>query len=494
MTTTQRAQHARQASGNHAFTWSLWGLVLLAGVLRFIKLGSWPGLEWDENVYRTIGEHVAQNGQIVGKTEYLTSPELYLYHPPFHFEVLGAWFKVFGSSLVSARALAVVASLIMLVLLGYFLRRMIGNWALLAVGLLAVDTWMVFSNRVSWIENIMLPIGIAGLWLYDKAFRRSASVAPYATAGVVLGFAAIYKHLGALFLVAVGIHWLVTRKQHRRHLVLFAASLATLVLYVLGMLLIFGKVYFTESSVQLARTLGLRESRGALTTWSEVFGPLLGQYIIFVGTVFLVLVGVGVLVFRTLQAILKRNTRQIESKLLFAWAWASLGFIMALQLRQGHYLMLLVIPLFCYLVAEIRVFVQNHQQRRPRSKMARNLLFAGLMLVMALNLNAFSQRFIDRPDNALAATADWMDANAPADAKVMTEESVGYTIQQPYCKIWRAAGCVGSEYIITYESHTQQIPDNPALRRLIASGIVVFKTSGYKETITVIRLPQPIGG
>ncbi len=490
-----RHRHAATVVGSKAFLLIGAVIVVLGAALRFINLSTWPGVEWDENVYRVVGEHVAQAGDITAKTEYLAAAEPYLYHPPFHFVVLGGWFEIFGSSLLAARALAVVASLVMMVVLSYFLRWMIGNWALLAVGLITVDVWMIFSNRVSWIENIMIPVGIIGLWLYRRGSEKHSSRL-FIAAGIVLGLAVAYKHIGLIFPLAVGICWLLMRRLHNLHVKLFAAFAATSGLYVAAMALIFGKVYFEQSGIQFFRSTGSRESRGALNL-SNVITPLVDQYAVFVATMVLALAAVVLLLVRTARIIQQRSLVSLQQHtLLYAWAMAALLFFLVLQLRFPHYFMLMLIPLFCYLVAEIKWFSEKRRANGSNPAEMRRVIAICAVLALALNVNAFIQRFVTQTsDDALTATANWMSANAPADAKVITEESVGSTIGQPYCKIWKGDGCVGAEYVIVYTSHTQKIPDNPGLRRLIASaGSPVFTTRGYKEMITVYKLPSPVSG
>jgi 4-amino-4-deoxy-L-arabinose transferase-like glycosyltransferase len=469
-------------------------IVLLAAAFRFVNLGIWPGIEWDENVYRVIGENFAQARDLTAKTEYIATTEPYLYHPPFHFLVLGDWFDLFGSSLLSARVLAVIGSLITLVLLGYFLRRQIGNWALLAIGLIACDAWMIFSNRVSWIENIMIPIGIVGLMLYWWGKEKDSSTL-FILAGAVLGLTVAYKHVGLIFPLAVGICWLLIRRQHANHIKLFVAFVATLGMYVGGMALVFGQVYLFQSGVQFARSAGARESRGALTNLGDYLAPLMDQYAIFTTTLVLVGVTVLILVIRTLQMMRRRSLDPVRQYvLLYSWVVATFVFFGALQLRLPHYFMLVLVPCFCYLAAEVGQFYNRATRRDRASKTARVALVLVGLIVLASNGNAFGQRFVmQEHDDALAATAAWTSANLPLDAKVITEESVGSTIVQPYCKMWRGANCLDAKYIITYTTHTQQVPNNEGLQRLIASATQIHEITGFKEDITIYRLPKPVG-
>lgn len=498
-TKTQPAPGRRRAPGgsvlgDRRFVFAGLILVVLAALLRIVHLADWPGIEWDENVYRAVGEHVARQGGIYAKSEYVVAnPEPYLYHPPLHFLLLGGWFKLFGTSLVADRALAVLASVIMIMAAGMFLRRMIGNWALVAMGLLALDTWMVFSNRVSWIENVMIPIGIIGLWLYHGATRRGRT-GLYVLAGAVLGLAVVYKHVGVIFPMAVAIAWLLNSRDNRKHIALFASFAGIAAMYIGIMWLTFGQVFFTQSVVQFRRSTGAQESRGALTSLANFVDPILDQYGIFAMTLLLMALAVLLLIYRTIQMIRRRTLDPVRDYiLLYAWGMAALLFFIVLQLRFPHYLMLALVPFICYLAAEVRQ-VARRAAAGGRVRPLHIAIVVVAIIAVGLNANAFMWRFVlPQNDRALAEIGAWTERHLPADAKVITEESVGATIKQPYCKMWRAATCYGASYIITYTSHTQKLPDDPGLKDLIATGVPVHKATGFKETITVIRLSQPVG-
>ena len=79
------------------------GIILLATFLRLWNLAGAPFYEWDEPIYSAIGSNVAEHGLIQTKQEIGADEPVFLYHPPFHFLLLGQWFKQFGSSIESAR-------------------------------------------------------------------------------------------------------------------------------------------------------------------------------------------------------------------------------------------------------------------------------------------------------------------------------------------------------------------------------------------------------
>lgn len=459
-------------------------LIVAGGTLRFWSLATRPDFEWDEPVYASVASNLAENGVLQVKDEYGTPTRPYLYHPPFYFYLLAGWFRVFGSGIPQARYLAATGAVLALVLLAFFLRRLLGNWGLLALALVSFNGWVIFTNRVSWIENTMLPLGVAGLMLYWRAFQRP-SLGRFLVAGVLLGFVAIYKHQGAYFLVAVLIHWLITRQHHRGHQLLVGTSFGIVTSYVVVMALLF-ESYWDQTLVQFRRAFFLEESRGALTGISQVLAPLVSQYRIFFVTMLLSLVAFCLVVIRLVQMAQRRSVEPVRGQaLLFSWLLAGLLFFGVIGLKLPQYYFMVLIPLLCYLIAEAKQFTK--EQSAPRNW---KTLTAIVMIPLVIGgLGAFTLRIVTSDDDALRTTAAWARTNLPLDATVITEESIGTLIPQPYCKMWRTVWCdEEASYVITYESHTQKLPGNRRLHQLIHSGKALETFEGFSREITVYRI------
>jgi 4-amino-4-deoxy-L-arabinose transferase-like glycosyltransferase len=478
----------------------LTGILLVAGLLRFWHIATRPGYDWDESVYSVIGANMANHDLLQAKTEAGFAAQPYLYHPPLYFMALGLWYRLVGTGIPEARVLAAIGSLVMLLLLGLWLRRLIGDkWALIATGVLAIDGWTVFTNRVGWFENLMMPIGIAGLWLYWKALK-APSLGRFIAAGGVLGFVVVFKHVGVYFLIAVLINWLIVRCDHKKHLALVSAVIATCAAYIGIMSVTYGTTYWDESTVQIQRILGMRESRGAVNSLSDLIDPLVDQYKIFVITlILLVVAGVMVLV-RVVKMIRQRSVKTIgDNTILFSWAASSILCFGLMKLVLPHYLIMVIIPLFCYLASELSMREQTKEAKtldgnEKRKPTRRPLILAGaaLALIAIANVVAFQVRIADGDDNALKATAVWAHNNLPANAEIITEESVGAVISQPYCKIAHAGACHGATYIITYNSHTQQPPRNHTVNEMLATARKLKTFTGFKEDITILELAGPV--
>lgn len=424
---------------------------------------------------------------MAAKTDYLSQPEPYLYHPPFYFHLLAEWFSLVDPGVNQAHLLAVAGSALTMLLLLSLLRRVIGDrWALVGVGIVALDMWLNFSQRVGWIENTLIPIGVLGVRLYVAAIDK-ARWWMYSLAGFVLGFAAIYKHIGVIFIGVVIVHAIIFRKDWRMNLVTLASSGVVACVYVAAASAVFSSVFTQVSLVQLLRSVGEQDSAGALSSLGDAVAPLVGQYSIYVATVALAAVGVALVLFRLAQIILKRGKiDKVESiGILYSWALTATVFFVVLQLRFPHYAMHAFIPLFCYVVAEV-------SRIAPSRRKSIAVVVLGVA-VLAANTFAFNARYIaPERDSALRDIQEFATEHIPADAKVIADESTGTVIPQPYCIMWKGAGCTGATYIIVYTSSTQHVQNNSGQEELIRSGTEVFVTTGYKEKIVVYELSSPV--
>ena len=454
--------------------------------LRFWDLADRPGYEWDEPTYSTIASNLLDHGELQAKSQFDTGAGTYLYHPPFYFLLLARWFAfVGGSGIVEARLLAALTGLLALVCVYVLVRRWVGPFAgILLLTLLVTDGWLVFTNRISWMDNTLVLIGVLGLWTYDRAFRRGR-LELFVLAGALLGLAAIFKHMGLIFALAVGVHWALMRRYTREHLVLAGVVIAVVIGYFGVMVIAFdrpgGNDFLEATSVQVRRALGSYDSGGTIATPGQALGPILHQYKIFFGT--LVVSGAGVVIvgWRIVQAVRARSLAALRrGGLPYAWALAALVSCSAIQLRFPQYFMLLLLPLYLVVAIELR----EHIRRRPD---LRWLVIAGIVALLIANGITFQQRFVIRDDNALRDTAEFVSREVPEDSLIITEEPVAALVEQPYCEMWRAATCARhAAYLITYESAT--LPVRSEVARLAEHSSKIAAFEGFKETVTVYRL------
>jgi len=483
----------RRVPSRHAVELALaLGVLLLAALLRLWDLHTRPGTEWDEPVYADVARHLAHGHGLEAKVPWGHVAQPYLFHPPFYFALLSGWMRLLGSDTIGdARLLAALASLIVLALVYALLRPRFGALGAAAASLvLATDGWLIYTNRVGWIENTMLILLIGGLFAYDRALRRD-SRGLFVLAGLLLAATVAYKHIGAYGFGIVAVHWALTRRDRGGHLALFGAAAALLAIDLGAMLIAFvshGHNWFVEDSkVQIQRVLGHKASRGSIHSWREALDALVGPYKLFVGTLALSAAGGLLVVWRTATGLLHRDLRaRVADSFLYAWALVAVLFLAALRLKEAHYFVMAEVPLLLYAFAELAAWAR----RRPPVA-ARRALVALLALVLAVNGWTFVERFVNRSDDALGATRAYAQT-LPPNATFLTEESIGTDVPQPYCKLYEAGACVGAvRYVAIYRSATQRPPQNATLDRLLVYSTPLARFAGFKERITVYRSPGP---
>jgi hypothetical protein len=350
------------------YTCSVVVMFVLFALIRFVGLYASPGWEWDEGVYAKVGENLFYHNQLMTKNDILHPDELYIYHPPFHFYLLHGWFTVTSllhiasPGIESARVLAVVMSLLMLGLLWYFfaVQLKLGAWSLIPLLLLGIDGWLVYTSRVSWIENTMMVLGIAGLVAYQQAIIRERAV-HYALAGILVGGATIYKHVGAYFIGAIIVSWCLLQKDHRNHLALLLIVVAIMLGYGSLMAGHYDDTFVRETfGVQWRRTTGVQESRGNPTSVTVYMQALLNQYSIFIGTVSLVAGSIVILVYESARALWRKNIASLKNySVLVGWVVSSIIFFGTIRLRMPHYFLMLFIPMIGYIGYKIALILRK---------------------------------------------------------------------------------------------------------------------------------------
>jgi len=221
----RRAQGRRAAASRRrkqrrlAFLVTLaFAAVLIAGTgLRLWHLGVSPAWQWDEAVYYRVSVNV-QHGFLSEHSHFGVAHEPFLYQPPFYFLLLARWFSLVGASIYHARLLGVMLTAAMQVVLFRLLWKIYGPAvALFAIIPVIFDGWLLYIERVSYMENALMLLIVTGFLLYQRALERPSWLR-FAIAGAVIGFAGSFKQTGVYALLAVLLCWLVTRRAHRHGL------------------------------------------------------------------------------------------------------------------------------------------------------------------------------------------------------------------------------------------------------------------------------------
>jgi hypothetical protein len=126
------------------------------------------------------------------------------------------------------------------------------------------------------------------------------------------------------------------------------------------------------------------------------------------------------------------------------------------------------------------------------------MISAVLSLIFLINVFALFDLFGSAQQNAGADLKRYFDASEPINAAVITEETIGTLIRQPYFKIGRFQRHLYNgdfrkhrpSLLVTYESITQKIPDNPELALLIDKSTVIQEFSDFKCRLKVYRIPE----
>jgi putative flippase GtrA/glycosyltransferase involved in cell wall biosynthesis len=466
------------------------GILVVSSGLRLWDLGARPGYEWDEPVYGSVGAHFAQFSTVTYKAP-IARPTEYLSHPPFYFIMLGQWFRMVGTGITQARVLSAIMSLLLITILFLYLRQRMGAWALLPTLLVAFDGWIVFANRISWIDNSVVVFGMLGIWAYFYALKRDTTRA-YVVAGLALGLTLAFKQLGIYFCAIPVLNWIFSRQRTRGHLVMLGTIVVCFMLYLGYMVSVYKDAFVRQTMSQIFRSSGAVTSRGVVSP-QDVITALVGQYHIFAFTVLLCAASLAWLAVDITRSIRRRDPSWLRRYSIEAsWIIAGIVVFIAVQIKFPNYFIYLMIPLFVYLGMRIRDVASGWLAARPRHpRLLRIGLIALLAFAIAADLGAFYLRIVDQNDNALLQVATYVTANVPASDTVLADEPVGVMIPQPYCKLESASTCPDVKWIVTYTSLTQKLPtqaSDPQLYVLLqgAEKVVVFV--GFKETITVYRV------
>jgi 4-amino-4-deoxy-L-arabinose transferase-like glycosyltransferase len=464
---------------------ALFALALIGGiVLRVWKLDASPAWQWDEAVYWRVAVNV-QHGTLTEHPLLGVAWTPFLYQPPFYILLLAGWFDALGASIYHARLLGVVSIALTYAAAFRLLWKIHGyRAALFAIVPVIFDGWLIYIQRVSYIENVLLLIIVSGFLLYQRALERP-SWHRFAAAGAVLAFAAIFKQTGAYSILAVLLCWLILRRAHRGHLILLGVAGAVILVYIVAMTRMYdlpGRPWFTDQSlVQLRRVLGLQQSGGTLVSPGALAHLLAAQYRYFVPSVLVGCAALVVAVRRLLACYRARNWAPAQANaLLFSWMAAGVVVFGVSSLKFPQYFALILIPAYLFLWTEVA--------RWDWSSLAKTVVVA---VAVVASVGCFLLTIPAYSYNTLAKVQEYAATKIPANAVVVTEQSVGDVINQPWCTVEYAAPCLHSgEYAITWSTYLQSsFTEGHAAFHELMKGAVALKTfSGPVGTATIWKL------
>ncbi len=225
--------------------WVLFPIELIAFLVRFVGLGSYHGLIYDEYYYVTAADVLLHQHPLVlvKHLVYGTDPNL-LSAPPFAKEVIAGAIAVFGNNswiwrLPSALLGALVPMIVYLLAQTMFRNRHV---AWIAAALSAVDGLMVSTSRLALLDSIAFPFviwNLTVLWQMwnDLSHGREVKNRTLWVFGITLGLGFSAKWIGAQTILMSWIifvlSWRLIWSNRQRWLYLSSVTIIPLGVYFL---------------------------------------------------------------------------------------------------------------------------------------------------------------------------------------------------------------------------------------------------------------------
>jgi 4-amino-4-deoxy-L-arabinose transferase-like glycosyltransferase len=461
-------------------------LVLACGaVFRFWSLASRPGWQYDEGVYTGVAANLLKHGTINENITFRAPWSPDLYQPPFYFIVLARWFALTGVSIYHARIFGVLCALAGLTLLWRLLVRVHGpQVGLYAMVPIVLDGWLMYVQRISYMENVLLLLVVAGMLLYQRALD-TPSWWRFVVAGVVLGFAAAFKYTGVYVIGAVLLCWLITQRTHLKHLALLGCALATCSGAILYEVVAFDtgghNWWWQDTLVQVRRVFGVQQSGGTLTSPTAALHLLLAQYDVFAPSFLIALVTFVLAMRRVWKCYRERDWRPVtDNALLWSWMASAIVIFGFSSLRYPQYFALILVPMYAWFWTETR-----NWRLRPLS---RNVLVGVACLA---GIASFCGRVVGYDDNVFADVQQYAATSIPPNAVVIADEAIGDLINQPYCREQDSVPCDGvASYAITWDTYLQTTwrLGDPTYQKIMVGAVRVRSWTGFNGTVTVWRI------
>jgi 4-amino-4-deoxy-L-arabinose transferase-like glycosyltransferase len=462
------------------------GILAEGAALRFWDLSTKPGWQFDEGVYARVASNVLYHGLISEHVTYGAPWSPDLYQPPYYVIVLARWFALSGgASIGHARVLGVLCSLGTLTVLWRLLTRIHGpGTALFAIIPITFDGWLLYVQRISYMENVLLLLVTWGLLCYQRALD-APSRWRFVSAGALLGSAVAFKYTGSYVIGTVLLSWLIERREHRGHLILLGSVLAVLgssIVLQIRWFDVAGHDWFIQQTlVQVRRVLALQPSGGTLTSPVKALHLLLEQYKVFVPSLVIAVSAAAMALRRLWRCYRQRAWDPVRGNaLLFSWMSAGVVVFGLSSLRFPQYFALILVPAYAFFWTEARQWGWSWRAVAVLNVVA---CLAGLL--------SFWGRVGAPDDNVFAQAQRYAARSIPAHAVVVADEAVGDLIAQPYCREQQANPCVGvASYAITWDTYLQttwQLGD-PAFHQMMARAVEVTSWTGFNGTVTVWRL------
>jgi predicted membrane-bound dolichyl-phosphate-mannose-protein mannosyltransferase len=176
----------------------------------------------------TVGDETfyVNNSRFIINSKWDFIPE----HPPLGKLIIISGIKIFGDNPLGWRFFSVLFGTVAIVLF-YFIclkLKMSGRATLIATFLFALDDMFFVHASLGWLDIYMLTFMLAGFLLYLHK--------GYVPMGIAFALSVLCKFSGGLGILAVGLHWLLTTRDHKKQMII---SLIVMVLSFLLLMTIF---------------------------------------------------------------------------------------------------------------------------------------------------------------------------------------------------------------------------------------------------------------
>jgi hypothetical protein len=169
-----------------------------------------------------------------------------------------------------------------------------------------------------------------------------------------------------------------------------------------------------------------------------------------------------------------------DNALLFSWMAAGVVIFGFSSLKFPQYFALILIPAYCFLWTE----VARWDWRSGRKAAVAAVAIVASIGCFVLTIPAYSY-------NTLAKVQQYAATRIPPNDIVVTEESIGDLINQPWCTVEYAAPCLhAASYAITWKTYLQSsfTEGHASFHELMKGAVPVRTFSGPVGTATIWKL------
>ncbi|VVB54883.1 Dolichyl-phosphate-mannose-protein mannosyltransferase [uncultured archaeon] len=461
---------------------------------RIYNISTKPDLYVDELIYVSLAENWLkyQTLKLHGFNEN------FFYHPFLGMLMIASWFKFFGVGFTQARVLSVLLATFTMGILYLIGARKSTTAGLLTLVIFATDPLIVYVNRLVLLENISNFFAILGIYLMVLMFnlKERKRYSGILLIGVSFGLAITTK-LTYLFVILLLLGFVYPFRRLTIKELLVSVSFALLVLgiwvsYGLGLSLNPDQIIIQTLS-QFLRTQGaLKISTGF--TVNTLFESIFEKLYVYSLTFIILTVGVIYTIWNSYQIFFK-NRREIIYEIQLVWALSVIIiFGGVVRLLHEQYMYTIYSPFILgtgFLLDDaISYFVSKYKSMERFAKPAVHTI---LILIIVLNYNSWSDRYIYSEDDAMFSTLEYINNNIPKNAVIYTEQDIISRISHKSVDLWTEhdpdmLATQDISYMVASDYWIHFIQENPLLKKFVDDNfklVRVFKGYTIKQTIYI---------